>query len=261
MWNALPMTSPVVKPLRSNRPSRSARGLGALTALALTAVLAGCAAEDGGGAPAEDDGFAELSPGEIQEAVVADMAELKSVRMSGELNQDGTEIGIDLALDTDGVCAGSLTVMDGTAQIIAGPDGQFLKGDEAFWASAAGGEQAAAQVVALLGEKWAKVPDEEGGFSSFCDLDQLLDEFDSIDSTEGSVTVGAQEDIGGVPSLELISDDETPTTAWVATSAPHYIVKVTAEGEESGSIVFSDFDEPVEAQAPAESDVVDLSKL
>lgn len=189
------------------------------------------------------------------------MAKLKSVRLAGELIQNGQEIGIDLALDTDGACAGSLTLMGGSAEIIAGPEGQFIMGDQGFWAGMAGGEAAAAQVTELLGEKWAKMPEAEGGFTDFCDLDGLLDEFSSVDAAEGEATIGQQEEIGGVPALELISDDETPTSAWVAIDAPHYIVRVSAGGDEAGSIAFTDFDEPVDAQPPAPDDVVDLSKL
>jgi hypothetical protein len=239
-------------------PRGALRRRGVAATLALITTLTACGA---GGDPADGDSFVGQSAAEIQAQVVADMAKLKSVRLSGELIQNAQEIGIDLALNTDGMCAGSLALMGGSAEIIAGPDGQFIKGDEGFWSGMAGGEAAAAQVTALLGEKWAKMPQAEGGFAEFCDLDGLLDEFDSVDSSEGEATIGGQEEIGGVLALELISDDEDATTAWVAIDAPHYIVKVTAAGEDAGSIVFTDFDKPVDAQAPAADDVVDLSKF
>lgn len=229
---------------------------GAAAAVVVVTGLTAC----GGGSSGGDD-FVDQSASEIQKQVVADMAGLKSVRLSGDLVQGGQEIGINLALDTDGLCAGSLTLMAGSADIIAGPDGQFLKGDLAFWSGAAGGEAAAERVTALLGDKWAKMPEAEGGFTSFCDLDDLLDEFTSVDAAEGTATIGEQAQVAGVSALELISADDTPTSAWVAIDAPHYIVKVTTEGEDAGSILFTDFNEPVDAQAPAEDDVIDLSKL
>lgn len=239
-------------------PCGTLRGCAAAAVVALSAGLAACGS---GGDSADEEAFVDRSAAEIQKQVVADMAELKSVRLSGQLFQDGQEIGIDLALNTDGVCAGSMTLMGGSAEIIAGPDGQFIKGDQAFWAGMAGSAGAASQMTALLGEKWAKMPEAEGGLTSICDLDVLLDEFDSVDAAEGEATIGKQEEIEGVPALELISDNDDPTTAWVAIEAPHYIVKVTADGEDVGSIVFTDFDEPVDGEAPAEGDVVDLSKF
>lgn len=235
-------------------PRRALRGC---ATVALIAGLTAC----GNGGSSDGDDFVDQSAAEIQKQVVADMAQLRSVRLSGELMQNGQEIGIDLALNTDGVCAGTLRLMGGSAEIIAGPDGQFIKGDKAFWSGTAGGDAAAEQVTALLGAKWAKMPEAEGGFTAFCDLDDLLDEFDSVDAAEGEARIGKQEGIGGIPALELISEDDSPTTAWVAIDAPHYIVKVSADGEEAGSIVFTDFDEPVDAEAPAEADVVDLSKV
>lgn len=234
------------------------RGCG--TAVAAAAILCGLTA-CAGASDSTADAFVDQSAAQIQQQVVADMAELKSVRLAGELIQNGQQIGFDLALNTDGMCAGSLALMGGSAQIIAGPDGQFIKGDRAFWSGAAGGEGAATQMTALLGDKWAKMPEAEGGFTSFCDLDGLLDEFDSGDATQGDATIGKQVDVDGVPALELISEDSNATTAWVAINAPHYIVKVSAEGEDAGSIVFTDFNEPVNAEAPAADDVVDLSKL
>jgi hypothetical protein len=239
-------------------PRGALRCRGVVAAVVLTTVLTACGV---GGDSADGNGFVDQSAAEIQEQVVADMAKLRSVRLSGELIQSGQEIGIDLALNTEGVCAGSLILMGGSAEIIAGPDGQFIKGDREFWSGMAGGEAAAVQVTALLGEKWAKMPEAEGGLAEFCDLDGLLDEFDSVGSSQGEATIGKQQLIGGVPALELISDDEDATTAWVAVDAPHYIVRVTADGDDAGSIVFTDFDKPVDAQAPGADDVVDLSKF
>lgn len=248
----------VWNPQRVNLDRRGAlrgRAVGAAVALIIGLTACGRGGDSSGG-----DGFADQSAAEIQKQVVADMARLKSVRLSGELIQNGREVGIDVALNTDGMCAGSLTLMGGSAEIIAGPDGQFVKGDKAFWTGTAGGESAAEQVTALLGDKWAKMPEAEGGFTSFCDLDDLLDEFDSVDAADGEARIGKQAQIGGILALELISEDDSPTSAWVAIDAPHYIVQLSADGQQAGSILFTDFDQPVNAEAPAAEDVVNLSK-
>ncbi len=138
--------------------------------------------------------------------------------------------------------------------------GQFLKGDEALWEAVLGSPAPAARVTKLLGDKWALLPADGEGLSSFCDLDTLLDEFDSFDTDDLTVKVGEQADIEGTSALELTSDD-TPTSIWVATVAPHYIVQIGAAGNEAGTLNFSDFDMEVTAQAPPKDQVVDLSKF
>ena len=55
--------------------------------------------------------------------------------------------------------------------------------------------------------------------------------------------------------------DGNPVTAWVRAEGKHYIVKLERTGDESGTVEFSDYDEPVETEAPAEDEVVDLSEL
>lgn len=236
----------------------------AASTLALLVSLTACGGGSDGSAeddaPAEN-GFADQSATEIQEQVASAMTELQSVRMTGDISKDGDKIGIDLALNTDGECTGSLEISGGTAEIIVGEGGQFLKGDDALWEAFMGSPESAKQLTKVLGDKWAMLPADGEGFSSFCDLDSILDEFDSVDAADSSVKVGEQADIEGTPALELISDDDTPTSVWVATDDPHYIVQIAAEGEDPGTINFSDFNVEVAAEAPPENEVLDLSKL
>jgi hypothetical protein len=56
------------------------------------------------------------------------------------------------------------------------------------------------------------------------------------------------------------SDEGDITHAWVATEGKHHILKLEGEGDEPGSLTFSGFDEPVDADAPPADEVVDLSQ-
>ncbi|MGL5824869.1 MAG: hypothetical protein ACRCYU_08640 [Nocardioides sp.] len=241
-----------------NHKLRATAGAVAITMTMLTSLTA-CGGDTGKDADSKKkDGFADQSVEEIQKQVQADMAELKSVRIAGDVQQNGQALSLDLALNTDKSCAGSITIQGGTAEIISGPDGQFLKGDNAFWAVAAGGEAAAEQVTNLLGDRWAKMPESQAGLGDICDLDSLLS--DSADVKADS-EIGDQVTIDGADALELISTDTEPQTVSVALDEPHYILKVTKDGTEGGTITLSDFDVEVDAAAPDKADYLDFDKL
>jgi hypothetical protein len=49
---------------------------------------------------------------------------------------------------------------------------------------------------------------------------------------------------------------------WVATEDPHHILEMEVDqGDEPGTITFSEFDEELDVQAPAEDEVIDLEQL
>ena len=252
--------------MRINRTSRAAAAVGVL-ALA----LAGCGGDDGdSGDSGEVDGgseaeaFAEQPIDEIKAAVLADMRDAESVRLSGTFLEDGTETSLDIGISDSGDCAGSMTVEGGTAEIISGPDGTFIKGDEGFWNAAAPGS--ADQILQVLGDKWALVPqDDTGGLAEFCNLESFIEELeDDEDDDEGEV--GETDTIDGREALEIIGQDEdnenATTHVWVAADSPHYILQISSDGEtDGGEISFTDYDEPVDTTPPSEDEYVDMTEV
>ena len=227
-------------------------------ALATTVVLgaSACGSKDDGGS----DGFTDKSAEDIKNAAIDDMKDVTSLTMEGTITSDGKEQKLKLSSSTDGTCAGEITVSGGTAQFISGEE-SFLKGDDAFWNGVAGSPAAAQQILALVGDKWAKVPPGQGGFDSFCDLDNMLEDFTKDDS-DGDVKKGDTDDIDGKEAIELTgkTDDGDTSHAWVATEGDHFILKLEAEGSQPGSFTFTDYNEPVDADAPPSEQVVDLSQ-
>ncbi len=226
------------------------RIVGAVAGVAAVATLAGC----GGG-----NNFAEQPAADIQKAAVADMKALDSVTMEGKLTQGDTELGLELSLNTDGDCTGSLTQGDGTAQLVSTGGKSYLKGDEAFWTGTAGGADQGKAILAVLGDKWALFPQSTGGFAEICDLDQLLS---SLGDGKSKLTKGDVSDVDGEEVVAVTSKaDDGDTVAKVATGDKHYILEISKDGgTDSGSFSFSKFDEPVDVQAPAEDQVVDLTQ-
>lgn len=236
-----------------------AAGVGAL------ALLAGCGSGDGSAdsgdeTSSEASDFADQSGSEITDAAATDMKALSSLRMNGDITSDSEKIGLDLALTTDGDCQGSVSVQGGTAEIISLDGDSWFKPDEAFW-QAAGGPQAD-QIIEMVGDNWVVLPPGDSDFTSFCDLDELLTELD--DDGSDDVTVGELEDVDGTPAVKVTSetDEGDKVEAWVAAEGEHYILKmVVNQGEEPGTITFSDFNEEFDIAAPADDEVVDLSQL
>ena len=232
--------------------------VGAIGALA---VLTACG---GGGDSSEssDSEFATESASTIEKASIEDMKALEAVHMEGSVSQQGSEIGLDLSLTTDGNCAGSVSRGDsGTAEVVTLDGTSWFKPDEEFWRAQAG--PVADQIISTVGDKWVQLPEGDESFASFCDLDELLDQIDD-DQNKPSEKAGT-EDVDGQEAVKLTRDDEESggtITVWVAVDDPHHILKVEqAEGDSPGSFTFSEFDDDASIEAPAQDEVISVEEL
>lgn len=223
------------------RSSRLATyAIGVTTALA----LAGC-----GGS-----GFADETAPDIIKAASDDMSALESVHIAADITTEGQGITLDLSLDTEGNCTGEVGVGEGKAEVVSVDGESWFKADESFYREQAG--EQADTLLDLVGDKW--VADPNGQFASFCDLDELLKEIGNPENVEDAEKDGTA-DVDGEETVKIVgTEDETTTTAFVATDEPHYILKVEVSGDDEGEATFSEFDEEVEAEAPAEDEIVEL---
>ena len=241
----------------------------ALVALGLgAATLTGCGGGDGGdsgdasgGGSGED--FTKQSAEAIVETAKSDMSKLKAVKMSGSLTNDGQEISIDLQAGSGGNCIGSLGLGDGSTEIL-GVDGKtWMRPDEAFWRTFAG--DGVDQLLAIVGDKWVVIPSGEDSFNEFCDVDELLDQLLEEDDSDGSTYEKAGEDeLDGddVIKIDNVDPEDGTSTGFVLVDSPHYLVKIEkTEGDEPGSITFSEFNEEFDVEAPADDEVIDLDSL
>ena len=215
-------------------------------------LLAGC----GGGSGSD---FSHQSATDILKAAASDMQALKSLRMAGQIESSGQQIGFDLQLTTAGDCQGTFKIANGSAQIIAVGGDSWMKPDHAFWSKQAGPQ--AAQIEKVVGDKWVAIP-ASSGLTSVCDLNGFLDKIkDPGKGKEASATVVGTERLAGQDAVR-VSDTGTKgdkTDGWVATDDPHYLLQLQVAGSGGGTVTFSDFDSDVSIQAPAPQDVVDLS--
>ncbi len=221
--------------------------------IALAAALTGCGSDDDGGGDGGND-FAGEKAADIIDAASTDMGKLKSVHLNADITSEGSTVGMDLSLNTDGNCAGTISVGGGSAEVLSVDGSSWFKADEAFWREQAGAQ--ADQVLTLVGDKW--VVDESNQFGSFCDLDSLLEDVGDPDDLE-DITTDGTEDVDGEEAVKVVGTDEgSETTMFVAVDEPHYILKVEVTGDDAGEATFTEFDEDVEVEAPAEEDTISL---
>ena len=119
-------------------------------------------------------------------------------------------------------------------------------------------------IMGVVGDKWVVMPAEESEVSEFCDLDSLLDEFAEESDDDKDVSKGETEEVDGEETIIIDgeSDEGDPMKAWIATEGKHYILKLeVTDGEEPGTITFSEFNEDVDVEAPAEDEVIDLTSV
>ena len=222
----------------------------------MAALLSACGGSD----------FTDQSGQDIADASKKAMGELDSVKVSGKITTDGQEVTIDIQTNDDGDCTGSIGTGGGTAELL-GVDGEvWFKPDEGFSGARAPGDTAD-QILSVVGDKWVVVPASGDGFGQFCDIDDLLDELIKSDKEDGDKYDYAKDDARRSTAtrpipVEHTSEDDGTSVGYVLVDDPHYLVKIEkTDGDDKGSVTFSEFDAKVDVEAPAEGDTIDLDNL
>jgi hypothetical protein len=225
----------------------------ALAGISAFAALAACGGSD----------FADESADTIVKASKDDMGDLKAVKVSGELTTNGQAISIDLQANADGDCTGSIGVADGKAELLGVAGDTWMRPDEAFWRSFAG--DTADQVMSIVGDKWVVVPEGEDSIKQFCDVNDLLDQLlKDDDSDKSTYTKKGTDTVDGEDVVKVDNEDPSTgtSTGYVLVDDPHYLVKIEkTEGEDTGSVTFSEFNEEFDVTAPGDDEVIDLDNL
>ncbi|MFJ2772141.1 hypothetical protein [Streptomyces sp. NPDC087300] len=266
------------RPVRIRRTALAAVCLATAAAVGLTA----CGAEDGKVGSAkksvrdstetEKDGakdpFAGMSGADIAEKAVRTTSGAKSLRIKSDVADEASgRMSMDMALDTDGTCAGTMG-MGGQGSIeliIPGSTTAYLKYDEKFLRSQSKGEPAAdvQAAVDMLADRWAKTrttSEDAKEIAGFCDLDGLLAGFKDGGS---AARRGGTTTVDGTPAIKLTeSDGKEKYTIYVATEGKPYLLRIDTAGGTGApeSLTFRDYDKPVKATPPT-GDVLDLDKL
>jgi hypothetical protein len=229
---------------------------GAMTGVVmLTAACGSGSSSNDAGVPS----FADEPGIDILRAAATDMGAVKSLHFAGDVTSNGKKIHVDLRSSTAGQCQGSFTIGQGVAQIVASDGKAWMKPDDAFWEQEAPGQ--AAQVEQLVGDKWVSIP-LSSGLSKVCDLDNLLSKLTptSQKQAKGTKVVGTTQ-VGGTDAVQVQGESKQGDTvsAWIATGDPHHVLKLdVTDGSSPGTLVFSEFDTPLDITTPAPGEVADI---
>ncbi|MGQ4386392.1 hypothetical protein [Streptomyces sp. SAS_270] len=220
-------------------------------------------ADDGDGASAQ-----ELSDKAQETLLKAKSVHLKLTDDSAGTSTSTTQpTSMDLALDQDGNCTGSIEMgSDGGSVKMVVRDGQvWMKPDKAFWKTQIPGGQgdAAAELFknryihGSTGDALVK------GMADSCDLDTFQKEITGDPDNRHTLTKGAETTVDGSKVIPLsYKEAGKKTTLYVSTDDDHHLVEATEKGKGSDlTLLFTDYNEPVPSATPSADESVDISKL
>jgi hypothetical protein len=218
--------------------------------LALVAlVLAGC----GGSSGPKSNGIDDMTPTQIVTEMKKAIASAESVHISGTGTSGGTQLSLDLRLARDKGGAGHVELGGFGFDIVRIDQKLYFKADAKALTHYAG-----SAVAQLLAGRWFEVRASSSGFGSFTPLTDLQKLMNQILTASGRVVKGDETTIGDQPALAL-TDSKNGGTLYVATTGPAYPLELKPGGSNSGSITFTDWDQPVTLTAP--KGALDYAKL
>ncbi|MFF3453508.1 hypothetical protein ACFYXH_04095 [Streptomyces sp. NPDC002730] len=215
------------------------------------------------------DPFAGLTADQIGDKALTATKAAQSIRMAGQIKSDGEQLTVDFAVDTKGACTGKMNVEAGKAELLQANKVLYMKGDEKFWRASMSEDgssgKEADSVVELMKGRWMKMPaGSSGDMDGVCDLKAMIADMDKDKSERKGMTKGPDAEVDGQATATVVkkaANGET-TTMYVAKEGEPYLLKVVkVGGDEPGTMVFSDYNKPVNAVAPPADQVVDLEKL
>ncbi|MEV7678235.1 hypothetical protein AB0O64_06720 [Streptomyces sp. NPDC088341] len=226
----------------------------------------GASTSEGSDRPSgKPDPFADLSGPEIVEKSFTAIRAASSLTLHADTKEDTGTVLTDMALNRKGDCAGTMSMNgEGTATVSKLGPTVYMKFDEKMLRAQGKGQPKTETdaVVGMLADRWvktdAKAPDAKD-FVGFCDLDELLGEFENGDSFARK---GPLSTVNGQRAITLTETDGTSDyTMYVATEGEPYLLKIVVKGKDAGTMLFTDFDKPVQAKVPADKDIVDLDGI
>ena len=247
-----------------------------VVALSLACAATGCSVYD----DLTTSDFAKQDGDAIVAAASETMRDVQSMRITGQARSKGNQFFIDLRMDRDDNCIGTMRFGGSNIDIRRVGDRVWLKGESGAINKLTGSRLPAA-VIDRLSTTWLLIEDDKP-LRRACDLEAILEAFEVVDLVGG----GSDEDDDKAEGKGKGKDDlsgEVPTVvgdessedgqkvvqlsgspggqheelAWVRSEAPHHVVRVESTSmQDGGSIAFSEFDEGFEVEAPKDEDVI-----
>ncbi|GAB3014735.1 hypothetical protein GCM10011376_07350 [Nocardioides flavus (ex Wang et al. 2016)] len=249
------------------------RTIRSVAAAAALTVVTGCSVYE----DFTTSDFAQQDGDAIVAAASETMREVTSLRVTGQVREGGEQYFVDLRMDREDRCKGTLRVGGSHIDIRRIGDRAWLKGEPGAF-NRLGGGSVPRQVLDRLSRSWLQLDDRT--VTRLCDFDALLAEFEVVDfgqrrngknasgkgRTEDAVvdgpvpaTVVEETSLDGRKAVELSASPggAHEERTWVLSEAPHHVVRMESTStRDGGTISFSEFDVEVEVEAPPAEDVI-----
>ncbi len=263
---------------------RTIRGMAVTVALVATAT--GCSVYE----DFTTSDFAQQDADAIVTAASEAMLPVTSLRVTGQVRDGGEQFFVDLSMDRDDRCTGTLRIGGGHIDVRRVGDRAWIKGEAGAY-NRLGGGAVPRRVLDRLSTSWVLV--DRRTAEELCDFDELLASFEVVDfgqeqdggagKGEGKGKASGKDTGDDRGSSQQTGDDTVPATVgeettmdgdkvvrltaspggahdeiiWVLSEAPHHVVKLESTSTKDGATLsFSEFDVPVEVEAPARKDVI-----
>ena len=219
--------------------------------------------------------FAKQDADAIVSAASTAMQGVQSLRVTGQVRARGNQFFIDLTLDREDQCAGSIRFGGSNIDIRRMRDRVWIKGEPGVY-NRLSGTPLPTHVLDHLSTSWVLLEDDKGLRES-CDLDAVLENFEVIDlgqdaaaaknkgkgrdRTDDAVpaTVGEESSIDGQKVVQLSGTPggQHEELVWVLSEAPHYVVRVeSTAARDGGTLTLTEFDREVDVETPDPEDVL-----
>ncbi|MEU2673670.1 hypothetical protein ABZ622_33385 [Streptomyces sp. NPDC007164] len=223
----------------------------------------------GGGAARADNGIDKLSAQQIADRSRDALLSTRSLHLSvrGELGDNSPPSSLELSLDRDGNCNGSVGLghSQGSVRVVKRGDDVWVKPDANFWKNQV--PTGGSAFAAILNGRYMKGSADDPRLRDLakgCDLDTFRKLVgDNADNDRGTLNKGHKTMLDGAPVVPLTRmRDGRTLTMYVAATGKPYPLKITVQGNGTDAVVgFSAFDKPVPTTTPPPDQTYDISAL
>lgn len=235
-------------------------------------VLAGC-----GSAGGHTAGIADLPAAEILERTQAVAIAAPSVRVVGDVDDNGNTVSLDMWFKGNEGVVGTLTARGLTFELLRTGDTAFMRADAATWSGLTGDASAGA----LLADQFVKVAISGEAFADFASFLTWETFISGALQSDAAMAKGSTSEINGIEAIGLVSKAASPapgdgaapdaaasagslagSTLWVAANGEPYPVLIERpQGAARSTLAFSEWGSAVDLTAPAEDEVIDLTEI
>jgi hypothetical protein len=216
----------------------------------------------------------DLSARELATQAKNNLLDVDSVRLELTDRSTGTTTSrtqptsMELALDRDGNCAGTMKMGSdgGSVEIIKRGGEVWMKPDTRFWKAQVPGSQGDA-VAELLKNRYIHGSTSDAmlkGLADTCDLTAFQKDIDTPDPDGTTpLTKGDETTVDDTKVIPLAGEEDgRKATLYVTSDSPHRLVQATQKGDGTDTTLsFTDYDKPVPSKTPSADDTVDVGKL